>query len=445
MSDRTNQPPLNTPRATARLTEPAPRCPGARAVGAGRFRAFRRTTAILGLLPVLALAQAPDSELFADVDRAREAAEAADAASLSPGEFASATSKYADGLRDFDRGKNAERVRRSLDEAEELFRAAELNAIRALHLGVARNTLALARAERTDKTAPRTTARAEKLLADADALLVADRYDTGPAIDLARRAEYEARHAMHIAEVVEQLRGKDLTPEDVIIDWESALLSVANAFDFEPDLSEGPAATRDALISYARELMELREIVAEQGVAIRGLEEEIRELDARLGGAAADRDALIRKVERQARIREQFAQVAETFEPDEAIVLRDGDNLIIRLLGLRFASNSAEFDSSFEPLMAKVDAAIQVFPQCSLTVEGHTDSIGEVERNQRLSEERAKAVMEYLTERLRIPAFRIRAVGYGDSRPVASNRTEDGRAQNRRIDLIITPNPDSLY
>lgn len=445
MSERTNQPSAGSPEATAILTEGALRYRSARRVTALVAGTFRRAAAIVCLVPGLVLAQSPGNEIFADVDQAREAAEAADAPNLSPGEFARATSKYADGLRDFDRGKNEERIRRNLDEAEELFREAELNAIRALHLGVARNTLALARAERTDKMAPRTTARAEELLADADALLVADRYDTAPAIELARRAEYEARHAMHIGKVVEQLRDKDLTPEDLIIDWESALLSVADAFEFEADLSRGPGETRDALIVYARELAELREIVAEQNVAIRGLEEEIRELDARLGGAAADRDALIRKVERQARIREQFGQVADKFEPDEAIVLRDGDNLIIRLLGLRFASNSAEFDASFEPLMAKVDAAIQVFPQCSLTVEGHTDSVGKVERNQQLSEQRASAVMNYMTDRLRIPAFRIRAVGYGDSRPVASNRTEEGRAQNRRIDLIITPKPDSLY
>jgi len=189
---------------------------------------------------------------------------------------------------------------------------------------------------------------------------------------------------------------------------------------------------------------ELRATVAEQNVQILGLEDEIRELDSRLGGAAEDRDALIRKVERQARIREQFGQVKDTFEPDEAIVLRDGDKLIIRLVGLNFASNSANLDPSSAPLMAKVEAAIAVFPQCTLTVEGHTDSIGKVERNQTLSEDRATSVMNYMTGTLRIPSFRIAAVGYGDSRPVASNRTDEGRAQNRRIDLIITPRPDSL-
>ena len=400
---------------------------------------------LLALVPPGAPSQTTDRDIFASVDAAREAAEAADAATLSPGEFARATSKYADGLRDFDKGRNEERILRSLDEAEGLFREAELNAIRARHLGAARDALARARAERTDRTAPRTTAKAEQLLADADARLVADRYDTGPAIELARLAEYEARHAMYIASLAEQVREKDLTTEDIILDWEDALLSVAGVLDYEPDLSAGNAAARDAMIGYARELLELRTVVAQQDIAIRGLEDEIRELDARLGGAAADRDELIREVERQARIREQFGQVADTFAPGEATVLRDGNRLIIRLVGLRFASNSAEFDPSFAPLMEKVSAAIAVFPQCTLVVEGHTDSMGKVERNQELSEERANAVMNYMTGQLRVPAFRIRAFGYGDTRPVASNRTEEGRAQNRRIDLVITPNPESLY
>ena len=52
--------------------------------------------------------------------------------------------------------------------------------------------------------------------------------------------------------------------------------------------------------------------------------------------------------------------------------------------------------------------------------------------------------MDYMTNTLRIPAFRIRATGYGDSRPIANNRTDEGRARNRRIDLIISPRPESL-
>jgi len=400
---------------------------------------------LLSLAPCLTHAQTPAEPLFGDVDQARAAAEAADAPVLAPKDFAAAMSEYEDARRDFDKGRDVERVQRGAAKAEARFREAELNAIREHYLAAARSLLAQAREARTERSAPRTTARAEELLARADALLTADRYDTAPVIELVRLAEYETRHAMHIGELVERIRRKELTPEDIIIDWESAFIAIADALEFEADLSAGPAATRDAVLDYAAELLALRDVAAEQNLQILGLEDEIRDLDTRLGGAAADRAALIRQVERQARIREQFAQIGDMFEPDEAVVLRDGDDMIIRLVGLRFASNSAELDPAYDPLMEKVDAAIRVFPQCNITVEGHTDSQGKVERNQQLSEARAGAVMDYMTGTLLIPAFRIRALGYGDSRPITSNRTEAGRAQNRRIDLIITPRPDSLY
>ncbi len=100
----------------------------------------------------------------------------------------------------------------------------------------------------------------------------------------------------------------------------------------------------------------------------------------------------------------------------------------------------AEIDASFAPLMAKVDTAIGIFPQCRLTVEGHTDAQGNANRNLTLSEERAQKVKSYMIDVMRIPGFRIDAAGYGDTRPIASNKTDEGRARNRRIDLIIVPN-----
>ena len=61
-----------------------------------------------------------------------------------------------------------------------------------------------------------------------------------------------------------------------------------------------------------------------------------------------------------------------------------------------------------------------------------------------LSEQRAQAVKTYMTDVMYLPGFRIKASGYGDTRPIANNKTADGRASNRRIDLIITPNPESM-
>jgi OOP family OmpA-OmpF porin len=73
-------------------------------------------------------------------------------------------------------------------------------------------------------------------------------------------------------------------------------------------------------------------------------------------------------------------------------------------------------------------------PLLNIVVEGHTDSLGSAEYNQRLSEKRAMAVKEYFVMK-GIESHRMNAMGYGESRPVASNETEAGRAKNRRVQL----------
>jgi OOP family OmpA-OmpF porin len=77
----------------------------------------------------------------------------------------------------------------------------------------------------------------------------------------------------------------------------------------------------------------------------------------------------------------------------------------------------------------------------AVTVEGHTDSVGDDPTNQRLSEARARAVGDALASRLRLDAARLTTVGHGETRPVASNDTEAGRARNRRVDIIVRPAP----
>ena len=130
------------------------------------------------------------------------------------------------------------------------------------------------------------------------------------------------------------------------------------------------------------------------------------------------------------------------FAPEEAIVLRDGNTLILRLVGLNFASGSSQMDNDAVALMNKVMDAVDVFPRSDLLVEGHTDAFGGASQNQRLSQARSQAIMDYMSEQMRIPTYRIKAVGYGDTRPIANNKSADGRAKNRRIDLIIIPKPD---
>ncbi len=106
-------------------------------------------------------------------------------------------------------------------------------------------------------------------------------------------------------------------------------------------------------------------------------------------------------------------------------------------LEVRFALNSAKIQDSFVPGIKDVADFMQQYPDTSVTVEGHTDSTGDAGYNQMLSEKRAKAVADRLVNKYGIAASRVQAVGHGESRPVASNATREGRAQNRRVVAVI--------
>jgi outer membrane protein OmpA-like peptidoglycan-associated protein len=123
-------------------------------------------------------------------------------------------------------------------------------------------------------------------------------------------------------------------------------------------------------------------------------------------------------------------------------VFREGENVILRLVGLNFDSGKSEIKQENLNLLAKVERAIDVFPRSELIIEGHTDSYGSDEMNQTLSQNRAEAVQQYMINAMRLPSYRLIATGYGETNPIANNETASGRAQNRRIDIVIKPNLD---
>lgn len=102
-----------------------------------------------------------------------------------------------------------------------------------------------------------------------------------------------------------------------------------------------------------------------------------------------------------------------------------------------------DFDKAVlkDEFKSELNDAKEVFdrnPDLQVTVEGHTDSTGSDAYNQKLSERRAKAVVKYLQQSVGVDGSKLTAVGYGESKPVASNDTAEGRAKNRRVEF--TPN-----
>lgn len=107
------------------------------------------------------------------------------------------------------------------------------------------------------------------------------------------------------------------------------------------------------------------------------------------------------------------------------------------MLDIQFEINNDEIQNEDLERLAVVGTFLKKYPDTKAVVEGHTDNVGTPEANQMLSQDRAESVMNYLVREQRIASNRISAVGYGDTRPVADNSTEDGMRANRRINTVI--------
>ncbi len=383
---------------------------------------------------------------LAQVLKSRQDAANARAPELSPDIWQEAQRTFGDAIRLLERGDLKGSKRRDI-EATSLYRDAELVAIKAQYLSDTRRLLADADRARVGRYAPITLGKAKQLLADAERELSENRYDTDLPRSLAQQANYEAKHAIYLSEVVRNVRDRKLTVEELILNWEQPLQAIAGVADIVPNMEDGPDRLVAELVAYfegqGTRLQSLEQEQAENAVRIADMEEEIRTLDERLGGATEERAALIQRLEAQARVKQQFEQIEKMFTPDEARVFREGNDVIMRLVGLTFDSGASQIKSENFDLLAKVEKAIDVFPRSELVIEGHTDSFGGDEFNQKLSQERAESVQQYMINAMRIPTYRLIATGYGETRPIASNETAAGRERNRRIDIVIRPSLDN--
>ena len=381
--------------------------------------------------------------VLSQVLKSRQDAANAKAPELSPEIWAKAQREFGAAIRYLERG-DLKRAKQRDIEATILYRDAELVAIKARYLTETRGLLADADRARVGRYAPVTLDNAKRLLAEAEQELSENRYDTDRPRSLAQQANYEAKHAIYLSEVVRDVRDKNLTVEDLILQWEEPLRQISAAADVVPMMSAGSDELEQVLVAFIENMRADKQALEQEtessNVRLAEMDEELRALDERLGGATEERTALIQRLEAQARVKEQFQRVEKMFSRSEARVFREGNNVILRLVGLNFDSGQSDVKPENVALLNKVEKAIDVFPQSELIIEGHTDSYGGDEGNQILSQARAESVQQYMVNAMRLPSYRLIATGFGESNPVANNETSAGRAKNRRIDVVIKPN-----
>ncbi len=136
---------------------------------------------------------------------------------------------------------------------------------------------------------------------------------------------------------------------------------------------------------------------------------------------------------------QQEARLRQQLQGTGVSVTRDGDNIILNMPGnITFATDSSDISADFYPVLDSVALVINEFEKTYVDVTGHTDSTGPEAYNMQLSVARANSVARYLESR-QVVAQRIYTQGMGEGRPIATNDTVQGRALNRRVEILLTP------
>ena len=135
----------------------------------------------------------------------------------------------------------------------------------------------------------------------------------------------------------------------------------------------------------------------------------------------------------------QEAKLRQQLQGTGVSITRDGDNITLNMPGnVTFATNSSDLRPDFFSTLQSVAIVLKEFDKTILEVAGHTDNVGADQYNQALSQRRASSVASYL-ESQGILTQRMMTVGAGETHPIASNDSEDGRQANRRVELTLEP------
>ncbi|MHA6644677.1 OmpA family protein [Mesorhizobium sp. A623] len=133
------------------------------------------------------------------------------------------------------------------------------------------------------------------------------------------------------------------------------------------------------------------------------------------------------------------AELRRQLEGTGVSVTRNGDQIILNMPSdITFASDQDSVKAGFYPTLNSVALVLKKFKQTTVDVFGHTDSTGSDQHNFDLSQRRALSVANYLAGQ-GVDQRRFAVTGFGETRPVASNATTDGRAQNRRVEIQLSP------
>jgi outer membrane protein OmpA-like peptidoglycan-associated protein len=192
------------------------------------------------------------------------------------------------------------------------------------------------------------------------------------------------------------------------------------------------AAMVQRYMDVQREISTVRDTLLKSLDAALGNERErLERLSRESQKALAEKDNMIRKQ------KEEADKKLESLRSKAISVYKDARGTILSMSDILFETAKADLKQELKENLAEVAGILKtLLNESNVVVEGYTDNVGKADANKRLSEQRAGAVVKYLTDR-GVDKKRLKSVGYGANRFVADNATDEGKAKNRRVELVI--------
>jgi OmpA-OmpF porin, OOP family len=309
---------------------------------------------------------------------------------------------------DEDVAGNADRIDKvapeNLEQYQNRYVELEKKAVVETQLGKASAQISGARNDGATKSAPEALRKAEISLNNAESLIGSNLNSPVSYRPAVAQANNDSLFLSEVVETVKQ-NGKSLTE---------------------------PAAAQ--IVFQRRQIADLKKNLSTSEENVADAKQDTRTAQEAVAGAKQDTRAAQARVDMQTALEKS----RQSFSPNEAEAYQQGGNLLIRLKSMSFQSGRSELPTQHLALLAKVSEVAKSLNAKEIKIEGHTDAVGSSEVNKKLSEQRAGAVATYFKAN-GFEGTQVLSEGHGFEKPIATNKSKAGRAQNRRVDIIIMP------
>ena len=337
---------------------------------------------------------------------------------------------------------DVEKAQKNQSELLQSYSDLEKKALEKGIIELAKMAFEQAKSAEAENYAPKYFTRAQKELNLALSIIETDRTRTEKANEHAKTASKLAKNASQISELVKMFKNRDFSDEDIITWYWQQLEIIDEPLEDKIDFAQ---PNHTVVQNLQKKIADLKQLYLTVHNDYKTAQDDIKRLSMRAEQAEKKQRMELSEQQRMQaekermewEVKQKFAFIQAIFTPTEAQVYRKMDNVLISAHGFYFPSGEGEIQSVNFGLLTKILSAINQFPKANIKISGHTDSVGSAELNLALSEKRAGNVANFIMNMGRISADRITYKGYGDTKPIASNKTEEGRTQNRRIELMI--------